>query len=512
MRILIVPVFNYPNQLDADSIWNITGDWARRLAEAMPDAAIYRLVPELLTDRLRKFRYVEKQLHPRVHDLKVPMFARYDLEEANIDPNVYMQFHPVLGDLSVDAVIATSSIKLLGVKRMIEASGGRGHSPAFFAFDMLIRGLGSNEVSQVTRDEMMMQAAGQALSYNLVESPKCQRIGTGIARRHLAPSQVNRIHDNSFMAFSGFASDEVEALPLEEREEKFTVIARGRLTSSKNIDQILGLYNARYSAGHEIQVVVTSGDLGMPKSVKDELTKNKAIDFKNCETKAEANEVMRKSHAFVLWSSHELFCVSLWEMFAAGLIGIVKKADWHKGLLPPKYPFVFSSTAEAYTMLAELQENYDHWVEELAWVKDWVIDRYAYKNTTARTSVFVREKIEKHWKTPRDWLVEMFAEAEPDAMTLEEGFQYVIDTAELGGQIVRGGNPTRVHQSVGPREVAHALVAAGYVEDLEAAAPTFARQVEATVAEGAEDGAEASTWVGHRSSGAILRSIPGGDA
>lgn len=468
MRLLVVPVLNYPNSLEADSIYTITRDWSAKLCDAMPDLSIFRLVPKLDDPHpFKRFRGEHKQSHPRVHDLEVRMFARYDLEESNIDPDVYLQFHPNVGSLAVDGVICTSSIKLAGVKRMLTAYGGFNNAQAFFSFDLLIRGLGSNEVSQVSEDEMLMQAAGQAMSWNLFESPKCERMAIQAARRYLAPAQLNGIQSRSMMAYSGFEDSECEPLPASEREAEFTVIARGRITSSKNVDEIMALYNARFAAGHQINIVMTTGDLSGGRGLGDELKKNPRIKLMNLKSKKEANQVMRKAHAFVLWSSHELFCVSLWEMFAAGLIGAVYEADWHRGMLPPKYPFVFKTPAEAYTMLAEIQDNYDHWSRELAWVKDWVRDQYAYRNTTAKTAEFIRAAIEKDGHRPtRDWLAELFAKSGKTEFTMSGAIEWLKENLDKGAAMVQGGNPIHAYATIGPRETYKALEAAGFKDTL----------------------------------------------
>jgi hypothetical protein len=479
VRLLLVPVLNYPNEIEADSIYTITRDWAGRLADAMPDAAIYRLVPKLDDPHpFKRFRSASghKKHHPRVHDLEVRMFARYDLEESNIDPDVYLKFHPNVGDIAVDGVICTSSIKLAGVKRMLTAYGGFNNAHSFFSFDLLIRGIGTNEVSQVTEDEMIMQAAGQAMSWNLFESPKCERMALTAARRYLAPAQLNGIQSRATMAYSGFADDECDPLPLEDREKEFTVIARGRITSSKNVDEIMALYNARFASGHDLNIVMTTGDLSGGRGLGDELKKNPRIKLMNLKSKAEANKVMRKAHAFVLWSTHELFCVSLWEMFAAGLIGAVYEADWHKGMLPPKYPFVFKNAPEAYTMLGEIQDNYEHWSRELAWVKDWVREQYAYRNTTTRTASFIRSALEKDGHRPtRDWLAKLFADSGENEFTLSGAIEWLKKNLDKGAAMVQGGNPIHAYATIGPRETYKALELAGFADTLLEPDPLFVR-------------------------------------
>ena len=126
MRILFVPVFNYPNNLNADSIYLISGDWCRALCEADENISIYRLLPEPnnLEDKFKKFIYRYEPVHQRVHDIFVPMYSRYDMEEVNCPIDTFKRFHPVLGEFPVDAVITTSAIKTVFVKRILLVGGG----------------------------------------------------------------------------------------------------------------------------------------------------------------------------------------------------------------------------------------------------------------------------------------------------------------------------------------------------------------------------------------------------
>lgn len=361
MRILIVPCYNYPNNLSADSIWNITRDWAAAMANLIPDALFYRLVPTLGINR-PLYRFTQKgeaTSHPRVFDIPVRMIARFDLEELSLETDAYIRFHPLVGDLPVDAVVCTSSIKMLMLRRFFECCGGWVRLPTFIAFDLLARGEGSKEVGHVSEQEILMQAMGQASAdLNLYESPKCESTTLEGARKYLSSAQVRDIQKNSMLAYSGFDDAECAPIPVAERDPRFTVVVRGRTTASKHIDTILDLYNTRFAAGHNVRILFTTGNVRVTPQVRELMKKNSSIDFVECDTKSQANELMRRGHAFILASTHELFCVSLWEMFAAGLIGVIKDADWHKGLLPPNYPFVYDKPEEAYAMLCEIQDNY----------------------------------------------------------------------------------------------------------------------------------------------------------
>lgn len=478
MRILLAPVFNYPRNLQADSIYTITADWSRRMCEAAPDIAIYRLLPNANAgDWRRKHEDVNKKVHPRVHDLYVDMMCGYDLEEAHADYRVLDRFHPISGSIAIDGVVSTSAVKSLVLKRLFGGNGGKSQLPQMFSFDLLMRGGNStNEVSTVTPDDCIAQAAGHALSCVMYESPMCKRIALENARNYLSPALVDQIEQKGFLAYTGFEDSETVPLSLDKREKDFTVVVRGRMTGSKRVEDILDVYNHHHSMGMDIKVLLTTGDLRVPEPLKQKMLENSNIKLLKLGTKAEANQVMRKAHAFILYSTHELFCVSLWEMLAAGLIGLIYEAPWHHGMLPPKYPFVFKNKMEAHAMMVELHKNYNYWAKELAWVSDWVRDKYAYRNTVPRTMEWMRGKMEECASPTQDWATEILQKHGKDSLTMEEAFGVIGDHANFGVGATRGKSGGAIYKTVGPRNLANALIAAGYKDVLEMSDPLFIRQ------------------------------------
>lgn len=474
MRVLFVPVMNYPNNLNADSIYLIGGDWSRAVCEADEDVSVVRLLPKQdLEDPYKRFKYDYEPVHPRVHDIFVEQFTWYTMEETNAPWSVYRQFHPLLGEIPIDAVVCTSAAKTVHVKPIL-TSVTAGDWQSFFNFELLLRGLGSNEVSQVSEDEMILQGTGEVMAHNLFESPMCQRIALKSARRYLSASMVRRLNQRADMVYSGFDSEQAYVAPPEEKADQFTVMLRGRLTSSKKVERITSLYNRFHAAGHDLRIVITTGDKRGDSRVEDDLKSNRQIEFLNLKTKAEANDVMRQAHAFLFWSSHELFAVSVWEMLASGLIGVFKRADWFKGLLPDDYPYVFDTEQQAYAMLLDIYENYEQRREDLAWVSKWVKEHYSYSITAAAAADILRQG--SLGQKPRDWLVELFKEHGPDRATIEELEDVVIEHSEQGKVVLaKHSHPRRVQRSIGRVELTRAAREVGYSEDLTRLSPVFSK-------------------------------------
>ena len=208
--------------------------------------------------------------------------------------------------------------------------------------------------------------------------------------------------------------------------------------------------------------------------VTEELIKNDAIQVLRLESREEALRVMEKAHAFLFWSSHELFAVSVWEMLAAGLIGVFKREDWHKGLLPDDYPYQFDTFLEAYQMLSHIYENYDKVKEELAWVPGWVKERYHYENTTRTAAKIIRDNVPT--RKPRGWLPEMMIKHGKDEMTLIDAMKVIEENSEMGKSILAGYNPSRIHRSVGISEIANALEQNGYYDVLTDRQPMYKKR------------------------------------
>ena len=206
MRILVVPIFNYPRNLNADSVFHVVDSWVRELVRQHEDLAVHRLLPELdIPDKTLGWQASGKvKPHPRIHDIRVPMFTHYDVEETHIDPAFFRKFHSIMGDLAVDAVICTSSAKLLGVFNTLTAAGGSRHRPVFVGWDLLLRGMGTGEVQGVTDGELLMQATGQAMADRVwFESPVAERMSMEVARKFVAFAQAKKIAANKDMAYLG---------------------------------------------------------------------------------------------------------------------------------------------------------------------------------------------------------------------------------------------------------------------------------------------------------------------
>ena len=440
MRLLFIPVFNYPSNLNADSIYLISNGWCKRLVESSEDLTITRLLPLRDSESfLERYKYEYEPLHERVIDHFVPFKNRYTTEEINVEWETFKRYHPVWGTEPVDAVISTSSIKTFLLQRMFEVYGG--NQPLFFNFELLIRGgKESKEVATISRHEELTQAMGQTSgAINLFQSPICKATALSNARAFVKPKALESISRGE-MIYSGFNGEVCTQLPLSARFEKKTVMIRGRITPSKKYEQVMELYNKVIASGVDLKIVVTTG-MSLLKKTKfgEGLIKNKNVDVLTFKQVEPSYEVMRKAHAFVFMSEHELFCVSVWEMIGAGLIGIIKREPWNKGLLPPDYPYLFDTETEAYVMLKDVIENYEERLEAYQWVVDWVRAKYDYRATTAKARDLIINAIKHHQASfkPKKMLEEALEAGElPNSGYIEDFEELVASRSTFGGNFL----------------------------------------------------------------------------
>jgi len=476
-RLLYIPIFNFPRRLSADSIFLISNDWCKALVEADQDLAIYRFMPAKGTSAYTSFNYTPRKIHPRVHDIPVPMFTFYAMEEAHVPFEHVMDFHPLVGRRVVDGVICTSAVKTAYIYTPLNTLLNGKRMQTFFNFELLIRSLnGTNEAASVTLQEACMQAFGESVGINLFESPKCERIALDNARLVLAPSLAATIPDRSHMAFSGYPSR--RGFEQEEKFNDFTVIVRGRLAPSKNIDKILETVDRAYRTGLPVRLLMTTGEsrqraTRLYGAIMDRMSN---LEFVQCRTADEASGLMRKAHAFLFWSTHELFAVSVWEMLASGLIGIFKRADWFVGLLPDSYPFIFDTDVEAHIMLAHVCKNYAAVKEELKWIPTWVRDRYEYGVTTKATAKLIRDNCPPPCSV-REWLPSFIEKHVGNTTTYAEVEGVLEEHSDMGKTVVARRLTHRTGSAVGRHEIRQALLTLGYKENLEMVDPEWIRNV-----------------------------------
>lgn len=466
LRLLFVPVFNYPNKLDADSIYHISNDWCTALLEADPRIAIHRLMPKATRDKFTKFGYTPRKLHDRLHDTRVKMFGHYGMEENHVPWEDVMDFHPVLGRRPVQGVICTSATKTAHMAPIFKLAPGAMAPVTMFNFELLIRSAeGSNEVSNINEADLMLQVAGELAGVSLFESPKCKRMALATASTIVLPSRVRQIDRNSEMVFSGYPQG--SAYEQEEKESELTWCIRGRITPSKRIDKIVECLGRVYASGVPMKVLLTTGG-NMAKVTRvcgSAILEAGNVEVIFCKTAGEAAERMRKCHAFLFWSSHELFAVSVWEMLASGLIGVFKREDWLVGLLPEDYPYVFDTEMEAYTLVRYISTNYQEAKARVAHIPGWVRETYAYDRTTVASAKMLRAHV--CIEDVRDWVLDTFKASTQKEMTLQQAELCVAGAARMGKSVIPRLSPSSFSgKGVGASEIVSGLLSAGYRDDL----------------------------------------------
>lgn len=477
MRILILPVFNYPSNLEADSIFNICLGMARAWARS-GRAHVYLALPD---PRYRDTEYFsfgnfdpKAYKEPGLTPVPIRMAGRYDYEEINLDIPVLMRFHPWFCDLPIDAVICTSAIKALAVRRLFNWHEGL-IRPIIVSWDLLLRSSDSKEVAAVHLTELLMQAAGHATTTTYFQSPFCKRLAQADANRHVKPSILGQSRlPAAPVLHSGFDDAFLATLEARPAPRPLRCIYRGRFTPSKRAQDVLDLFLKVKSTGRHIDVVVTTG--GGTAAAKEILEANPAIQVEQIRSRDDSTDWLGRVHVSLMLSDHELFCVSLWEMIAAGVIVVVLDADWHHGTLHPDYPWVVKTEADAFGALCEIHDNYPRHALEFQRFSAWARETYAFQFTAPRYLDAIARDAGQIRRKARHWVVEMLRSA-PRTMTMHEALRWIADHAEQGEAALSfyAGTSYRFGKTLFTQHLVDALMYLGYRDDLTRPQPFWTR-------------------------------------
>lgn len=477
MRILILPVFNYPSNLEADSIFNICLGMARAWARS-GRAHVYLALPD---PRYRETEYFsfgnfdpKAYKEPGLTPVPIRMAGRYDYEELNLDVPVLMRFHPWFCDLPVDAVICTSAIKALMVRRLFNWHEGL-IRPIIVSWDLLLRSSDSKEVAAVHLTELLMQAAGHATTTTYFQSPFCKRLAQADAGRHLKPSILgqSRVIEAPIL-HSGFDSGFLSTLEARPAPRPMRFIYRGRFTPSKRAQDILDIYLNVKATGRDVDVVVTTG--GTTRAMQEILDANPSVRVEKIERREDSMDWLGRVHASLMLSDHELFCVSLWEMIAAGVIVVVLDADWHRGTLPGNYPWVVATEKDAFGALCEIYDNYPKHFAEFQKFATWARETYAFKATAPKFFDALARDAGQIRRKARLWVVEMLRKA-PPRLTMQEALEFIADNAEQGEAALSfyAGTSYRFGKTLFTQHLVDCLMYLGYRDDFSKATPVWTK-------------------------------------
>jgi glycosyltransferase involved in cell wall biosynthesis len=217
-------------------------------------------------------------------------------------------------------------------------------------------------------------------------------------REYLSPAMVRRALSNSYIVPLGIRCDEIdEYIKNVKKNDKFTLFFGGRLTANKQWQKVLKDYEKFFSFGRDLNLVICA-PLGETSLFKAE----RWGTWGEINLGLPRDEYLKKlvsCHVSMSNSIEEGFTVGIVEQIYAGLVVILPKRDWVKGLLGEAYkiyPFIYNGgSEEAYVVLKYVFENYGECVEKMKPIREYIKKNYNISVVSRRTFEIIENYIKE---------------------------------------------------------------------------------------------------------------------
>jgi len=361
MRILVIPTYEYPSALNADSSYLLTRAWIEAACKADPDLRVTWLLPEPSPPDIAShwsYRPEPMKCADQVELLTVPLFKSRDLNEIVFDRTLFEIVNPWRGSRpTVDAVITNNAGKGFALQEMMKFNTDE--TPPVIIWDFSTRFLGKCELDCGNEVQLVRHMLGYAMAdrtWFQTEFARKQAIAT--ARVFLAPALVDRIFQRTracTIALNTGRLDPVIQAAAGEKFENLTCYFGGRFTATKGGEFAAHCYDMAFKTGRKVDIqitVPTSGKAAVDKAQQEmgEITWHQGL------TQEEAWGVMVRSHMSLFPQTIKMLPASFFEQVYAGLAVVVNRAESDE--LIPDYPFRFTEKIEGYTLLREIVDDY----------------------------------------------------------------------------------------------------------------------------------------------------------
>lgn len=389
MRILLIPHTGL-RKIHGDSNYILFLDLATHLVKN--GHFCYMILPKFAREHVTRFPGL------------MYMFKEYEYdwytESGLIDlKEMADNFSRVVGKYFVDAIV-TAMPAQVPIYQLALSDVVRQRDLPCMTIDPSVYYLRDNMVNRISH---VMTHFGYANSSTVFLSPNEKAVALENARKCLAPSDVRRIEENSLVLPVGVPCDYIDTLTADnEKYDKFTLFFGARFNDVKNPDKVIELFGKFLSSGKDVQIKMTTNTgqvkVGTIERVKKALQKYAdVLDVTYQCPREEYLQIARRSHVAIAWSSDEGFPVGFWEQMYLGLPVLFVKRPWAVKQLPDWYPWVFSSTEEAYAMLLYIYENYEQVSKDMERMKDFIRENYS----SGKIHEAVEKELERITNLPR---------------------------------------------------------------------------------------------------------------
>ena len=292
------------------------------------------------------------------------------------------------------------------------------------------------------------ELASRCISYSMVshvffDTEREKSVAMSGCRRVIASNLLKDIGKNMTALPYGFSSEFVdETVKGVKKKDKFTLFIGARLNLDKQWRDIIDAYNRFYSFGHDVNIQICSPSNA--KNAERELVKtNAAISiFTECPQPDFLREAA-SSHVVLNTSKIEGFSVGIVQQLYIGLIMLLPRLDWVKGLLKEKYddyPFLYDDgeMEQAQSLMLEIFEDYEGSKKKILWLPAWLKKNYDSKSvcipqmyqklqSLAKDDV----KFDRFWSPQTVRIFKKVADAMPSPFKFEDYLDALTSTSQM---------------------------------------------------------------------------------
>lgn len=471
MRVVILPVISFP-RVWSESEWLMYEKMARTWVERNPDAFVYFVTPDT-PDKLPE--------HPRIRWIVEKWYDSFYDKVAMAGGTFLDLFNPRIGKYQVDAIVTSRTVASTQIARMLwDPRCGEDMMPLF---TRELKAVDYGKAHQTLNDlEIVGRSLGYVFSYPIFDTAVDMGVAKDAALRYIQPFYVKKTFDRAFVNPCGIGVRDIDEHTKDvKKHEKFTCFFGGRLNwGSKRAPITLGFMDRFFAFGRDVRVIASSPS---GESMKTEAFTKKfaSLELFPYMPTQDFWRKAKECHVFVSFSKIEGFTVGVVEMLYMGLIGLLPKSDWVKGLLMERYddyPFKHGDETECLAIMRYVYENYEKACAQVAWLPEFIRERYNCFETNQREYEYMKTIVGKTrqsylWSPENTRLMEATVAALGDTFSMQDAWEKLV---EISRGYSKTGPARRGQMS---RYTFHKwLLSHGYSDTCQEEFPTYVRLAE----------------------------------
>ncbi|MBF0554021.1 MAG: glycosyltransferase [Nitrospirae bacterium] len=474
MRFLIVPLMGASgSSINSESDFLVYRHLIDAFADIGANAYFYFLLPEKAKKHVTDAEMRHSNFEYLFDDIWSGM-SFYD--QVSLPSKVVDLFHPVYGTRPIDMIITSRSHSAMYMRRLFMDRSGVEIPVGIIEpkVSSVISSLNHNETFFI---DMMSRVSGYCTSLNLFSTEVEKAEAIRACARYASPAMVKQMSANSVIMPLGLRIGELDSvISSTPKKEKFTLFWGGRMNANKRYDDVIRLMDKFYAFGRNVEILVNStlSETGKFGELK-----------KKCFVKGTGGNLSREEYLKTIASCHIGLCMSnvegcpvgFIEQVYCGIVLILPKRDWVRGVFGTEYPFVYDTEDEAYILMRYIYENYEEAKKKMVPVLEMIRTKYFVVNSVriliSETQKYIKQfndKCEtlfyKGWRTLTD---EILIEKE---MSFSQIVARIKEKAEMPAQVC---HQTQMCTYLTQRDLYKYIIEKGYVDKCDSPEPVFVK-------------------------------------